>query len=103
MNGRLISGASSGCLPDASACALSIVALSVWSISSVGKYVVSMADVNRGSNGARIRRRLSNSTPRKNEWFLISCAPPRPSRASVLQMRLAVGTKLALLIKDLED
>lgn len=65
MNGRLISGDSSTCLPAARACALRTVALSVWSISSVGKYVVSIADVNRGSNGARMRRRLSNSTPRK--------------------------------------
>jgi hypothetical protein len=47
-----------------------------------------MLDVRRGSNGARIRRRLSNSTPRKKEWLLISCAPPRPSRFSELQIRL---------------
>src|SRR3569833_1024397 len=47
-----------------------------------------MLDVRRGSKGVWIRRRLSNSTPRKKEWLLISCAPPRPRRFSVLQMRL---------------
>lgn len=74
MKGRLISGASSttGGRPCWIACALSSVALSVWSISSVGKYVVSMLDVRRGSKGARMRRRLSKSTPRKKGWFLIS-------------------------------
>ncbi len=94
MKGRLISGLSSCCgvlalLELLAACAaLSSVALSVWSISSVGKYVVSMLDVRRGSKGARMRRKLSNSTPRKKEWLLISWAPPRPRRFSVLQIRL---------------
>ena len=90
MNGRLISGASSTTAgrPCWIACALSRVALSVWSISSVGKYVVSTLDVRRGSKGARMRRRLSKSTPRKKAWALISWAPPRPIRFSLLQIRL---------------
>lgn len=95
INGRLISGLSSCAVgtwppgvPLACWAALSRVALSVWSISSVGKYVVSMAEVRRGSNGARILRKLSNSTPRKKEWLLISWAPPRPRRFSELQIRL---------------
>lgn len=36
-----------------------------------------------------MRRRLSNSTPRKNECCLISWAPERPKRFSVLQIKLA--------------
>src|SRR6478735_7941677 len=47
-----------------------------------------MLEVRRGSKGARMRRRLSNSTPRKKAWLLISCAPPRPRRFSVLQTML---------------
>ena len=91
IKGKLISGDSSCCprpWPLAACWARRTVALSVWSISSVGKYVVSMLEVNRGSKGARILRRPSNSTPRKKAWLLISCAPPRPRRFSVLQMRL---------------
>lgn len=102
MKGKLISGASSaspGLAAAACACwALRIVALSVWSISSVGKYVVSIALVRRGSNGARMRRSESNSTPRKKAWLLISCAPLRPRRFSVLMIRLFRGQSVCAVI-----
>src|SRR5688572_17201712 len=80
------------------ACAFNTVALSVWSISSVGKYVVSMLEVRRGSNGARMRRRLSKSTPRKKAWFLISWAPSLPRRFSVLHTMLLINVSVIPLL-----
>ena len=55
---------------------------------------MSTLDASLGSKGARIRRNPSKSTPRKNLCALISSAPPRPRRFSVLQTRL--GKQLAL-------
>lgn len=60
--------------------------------------MVSTLEASLGSNGARIRRKVSNSTPRKNLWLLISSADTRPSRFSELQTRL-VHTKLDCQLK----
>jgi len=55
---------------------------------------VSTLDVSLGSNGARILLSVSNGTPRKKGWFLISSADTRPRRFSELQIRLEM--KLAV-------
>lgn len=55
---------------------------------------MSTLDVSLGSNGARILLSVSNGTPRKKGWFLISSADTRPRRFSELQIRLEM--KLAV-------
>jgi len=60
--------------------------------------VVSTLEVNLGSNGARIWRSVSKLTPRKNLWALISSAPPRPRRLSVLQTRLEAMVSLGIKV-----
>jgi hypothetical protein len=88
INGKLAAYSSSPV--TAAACALCAADVSFWSISSIGKYCVSTLDCSLGSNGARIRRRPSQDTPRKKGCCLISLAPPmRPRRCSASQMRLS--------------
>lgn len=86
INGKLVAYSSS---PACAACALYAALVSCWSISSMGKYCVSMLDCSLGSNGARMRRRPSHETPRKKGCCLISLAPPRwPRRCSESHIRL---------------
>lgn len=92
MKGRLMLASSP---PVASVCALSCALVSVCGISSIGKYCVSVALWSLGSNGARMRRSWSQTTPRKKGWRLISAAPPmRPRRSLGSQMRLCIRQHL---------
>lgn len=86
MNGKLMLASSP---PLASVCARNKALLSSCGMSSMGKYCVSTADCSRGSNGARILRRFSHTTPLKNGCALISAAPPMcPSLSSASQISL---------------
>ena len=102
INGKLVAYSSS--LAACAACARCAADVSCWSISSIGKYCVSMLLCSLGSNGARIRRRPSQATPLKNGCCLISLAPPmRPRRCSashirlLFQMSVIQGSKLPRL------
>jgi hypothetical protein len=87
INGKLVAYSSS--LAACAACARCAADVSCWSISSMGKYCVSMLLCSLGSNGARIRRRPSQATPLKKGCCLISLAPPmRPRRCSASHIRL---------------
>ena len=87
INGKLVAYSSS--LAACAACARCAADVSCWSISSIGKYCVSMLLCSLGSNGARIRRRPSQATPLKKGCCLISLAPPmRPRRCSASHIRL---------------
>lgn len=102
INGKLVAYSSS--LAACAACARCAADVSCWSISSIGKYCVSMLLCSLGSNGARIRRRPSQATPLKKGCCLISLAPPmRPRRCSashirlLFQMSVIQGSKLPRL------
>ena len=76
INGSAMSAdcSSSGGAPRARAGGAS----SSWLMSSIGKYDTSVAELRRGSKGARMERRPFQSTPWKKGCALISMLPPGP-------------------------